>query len=279
MKVNGEMRGRAMGHKFKITILAVMLAAMSRNAFAIPVSQPGGGTTINSSSDIEVDSLEAANYITAGALAAPNVGPFEANSASGAGVTATNGANFIRIFAGSSNPTFSWLSGQRLRIGGATLNGGSFTEFWSMDGTNGYFAFNDTSPDAPIDITFGGDGIAVALFGGATNLIRVVPKSGDVTLEATNAAQSAFAPFTVNGSTFSFQTGGTTAIGIDASQTVDIRVLLSLPQAADIDEGITPSRINQVVANSGVPGEVCISTATNSGAWVLISNIATPCSN
>lgn len=101
---------------------------------------------------------------------------------------------------------------------------------------------------------------------------------GDTTLG--NAGSDAFA---VNASTMQTNTWGllvsTAADGTgNRMGFMTGNNTLLLPSAADIDDAITPRYVGEIVFNSSTPGEICVSTATNSGAWMQVDDATSACS-
>lgn len=69
-------------------------------------------------------------------------------------------------------------------------------------------------------------------------------------------------------------------LGANSTQLVRIDSSgIAPPQASAIDGTITPTRAGMMVYNTSTVGEICISTATNIGAWVQLRAITTPCTN
>ena len=89
---------------------------------------------------------------TVGGRTAPSAGQIEARtSGTLAAVTAKSGAtDFARIFV-NTTPGLAWTSGDSFRIGGGSLDGGSFTEFARVDSA-GKIGIGTSSPSSLLDV-------------------------------------------------------------------------------------------------------------------------------
>lgn len=165
--------------------------------------------------------------------------------------------NGVLLSAGGANPDYAATTGTSV-TGLETLAAGDIVEIkaWNV------FSVADTYTTAQINALFaappstgignvtrrpvaatslsalvadGTDGLAVL---GASHALRVVPQSGSVELIATNAAQSAYSSFIIDGSEIRLRTNGVTdALVLDVSQNADFAGTVTVNSGLTVEAG------------------------------------------
>ena len=208
---------------------------------------------------------------------------------------AVNGDATLGDAAGDNvtvNATTFTFSTSWLYFSTATTPG---TNVMTLDGTNFRVGVNDATPDAALDVggsfTFDGSGT----FGDAAADTLTINASTVVVPTVILAFATSTVPgrniITLDGAAYrlgvnittptaTLDVAGSAVLGATVTQTIDLNGLLRIAVHGTPDASVTPTAANQLIWNTGqTPAELCQSTGTGAGAWIVFSTRSASCSN